>query len=168
MSDPPSTAGQAAKNLIDAELDVERTRKTSLEARGLAVITGSGTLVTLMLAVAALAMGKEKQAVSGWPEWILALSVLLFVLAACFGIAVNAPSRYFRIDPASLSGLITREEWGEPGHDAERELTAARLAELSDARTRNEKKARRVLAAISCQVVGVLFAASVVFVLVLR
>jgi hypothetical protein len=48
------TAGDAYTALIIEQLAEERSRKTSLEQRGISVITSSGALVTLLFGLAAL------------------------------------------------------------------------------------------------------------------
>jgi hypothetical protein len=156
MPDQPDIAGRAAKEFIEQELAVERAKKASLEARGLAVITTSGVLVTLLFAVAAVVTKSPSFTLSQLSRWLLASSALGFVCAATLGILCNAPNRYLQVDPKSLAILLTEDVWGAPGADAQRELTAARLAELSAAQSRNQLKAWAVVFAMCLQVLAVL------------
>src|SRR4051794_19058062 len=146
-----SSAGDVAAEFIAAELEAERTRKSSLESRGLAVITSSGTLVTLLFGLAAVVTKATGFALDDPARWLLVAAAMLFVLAAALGIACNAPARYFQIDPASLTVFVTPSVWVEEAIDAKRELTAARLAELADARSRNQRKAMLVAVAMAFQ-----------------
>jgi hypothetical protein len=77
------------------------------------------------------------------------------VIAAFVGIACNSPARYLQVDPMSLGGLVSAGAWGQPGVDAKRELTLARLAELGDARARNQSKGRLVMIAMALQLCAV-------------
>ena len=164
-SDPPS-AGQAASAFIAEEMETERGRKASLESRGLAVITTSGTLVTLLFGLATFAASASQITITASERWLLTVAALLFVVAAGLGIACNAPIRYYQVDAESLAVFMTPEVWVEPGVDATRELTAARLTELSDARGRNEHKGQLVVAAMCLQVIaGLLTAIAIAFVL---
>jgi hypothetical protein len=162
-----SSVGAAVSAFVAEELDAERTRKASLESRGLAVITSSGTLVTLLLGLAALVTKADKFKLADSERWLLAAAALLFVVAGAVGIVCNAPARYLQIEPASLTGMLAPEAWSSEGTSARRELTAAKLAELADARGRNEWKARLLAGAMAVQGAAVLMAA-VAVVLVLR
>jgi hypothetical protein len=48
-----SDQGEVYAAFIENELKVERDRRTALDARGLAIVTTSGTLTTLLVAVGA-------------------------------------------------------------------------------------------------------------------
>lgn len=91
---PPAIAGQAGPliaDLITKELDAEESVTASLQSRGLAVISSSGTLVTLLFglsAVATTAQHLELQAAAKPP---LYLAAVLLVAAAIAGIVTNAP-----------------------------------------------------------------------------
>jgi hypothetical protein len=150
-----STVGDAVIILLGEELERERTRKSSLEARGLAVITTSGTLVTLLFGVAALATKASSFLLSRDLRGTLIAAAVFFVIAGSLAIAANWPVPYYQIEPSSLGILVSPEAWREDGGDARRELSAARLAELGDARLRNEGKARIVVSAMVAEVVAV-------------
>lgn len=158
-TDPPA-AGEVASAFIAEELGAERERKGSLETRGFAVIRSSGTLVTLLFGLAALVTKSSDFVLSDSAQWLLAGAGLLFVLAGALGIACNSPALYYQVDAASLAVFVTPEVWTEHGTDASRELTAARLAELADARDRNEQKAKLLAVAMALQVAAVLVTAA--------
>ena len=168
MTDKPDTAGTAVKEFIEQELESERTKKSSLEARGLAVITTSGALVTLLFAVAAVVIKSPHFALPSLARWFLVASSACFVLAASLGIFCNVPNRYLQVDPKSLTVLLTEDIWNEPGVDAQRELTAARLAELSAAQAQNQIKAVAVVFGMGLQVVAVLLTTAAVMVIFAR
>jgi hypothetical protein len=161
-------AGDVARDFIAEELASERGRKASLEARGLAVITTSGTLVTLTLALAAVITEASDFSPSALTRWLLGAAAAFFVLAAAGGILSNSPAPYYRVEPESLSVFMTAGVWVEEGTDAKRELTTARLIELQDARARNERKARIVALAMGLQGVAVLCTAAAVVGLLLE
>src|SRR4051812_49050206 len=54
----------------------EDARKESVERRGLAVVTTSGALATLLFALAALSTKANDFHLSGWSEFFLALAVV--------------------------------------------------------------------------------------------
>ncbi len=158
--DSDNSVGAAASTFIDAELDTERDRKSSLESRGLGVITTSGTLVTLLFALAALVTQVSGFSPTNLTRSFLAGAAIFFVVAAVFGIWCNTPIPYFQVDPASLVVLVEPSTWIEDGVDARRELAAARLAELADSRARNESKARLLAIAVVGEVLGIAMTAT--------
>jgi hypothetical protein len=168
MTDRESSAGELARDFIAAELEVERSRKASFESRGFAVITTSGVLVTLLFGLAALVTSRKSFIPPDSVRWLLSAAAGFFVAAAALGIRSNAPARYLQVQPDSLAILVTPEVWGQPGADAGRELTAAQLTELEDARARNQGKGRIVLAAMALQLVAILLTTAAISVTLLE
>jgi hypothetical protein len=160
------TVGRVAEAFIKDELDTERARKASLESRGAAVITSSGALVTLLFAIAAVVTKNEHLTLPCPARWLLGFAAGFFVVAAGVGIYTNAPARYLQVDPQSLNSLLDAEEFGKTDPDARRELTMARLAELANARDRNQFKAQMVVTAMIFQVLAVLLTVVAVLVLI--
>src|SRR4051794_38201016 len=93
---PPGITGFGVYGeFIKDELDVQDKRKASFEQRGLAVITTSGTLVTLLFALAALST-KEADTFSlphGAKVWLL-IALGFFFVSALFALLTNAPLVY--------------------------------------------------------------------------
>jgi hypothetical protein len=163
----PDDVGAVACAFIGEEVDAESDRKSSLESRAIAVITSSGTLVTLLLGLAAL-VTKSSTFVLDRPErWLLSASALLFVVSAALGIVASAPFRYLLVDPKSLTSTVAPNVWSEDGSVLHRELTTVRLAQLEDARTHNESRAEMLVAALAVQVLAVLLTAATVAVVLL-
>src|SRR5713101_8015051 len=82
---------------IKAQLDEERATKASLEARGLAIITSSSVLATLLFGLVAFTRGNVNQAhlnVGVWAGRALLLGVGLFAIAALLGLWANLPLKY--------------------------------------------------------------------------
>jgi hypothetical protein len=159
MTADSPTAGDAAAKFIGEELEVERARKSSLESRGFAVITTSGALVTLLFGLTGLVTKNSSFDLTDTARWLLVAAAILFVLAGTIGIACNLPFFYYQVDPVSLSIFVTPPVWTEAGVDAERELAAARLAQLADGRARNEWKGKLLAAAMALQLTAILVTA---------
>ena len=128
-----------------------------MEARGLAIITSSGTLVTLLLALAAVVTSVEEFRPSNATRWLFAVSALFFVGAAGLGIYCNAPTKYVDFEAASLRSLLDPQDWSTPGPDAERQVAEARIEVLADMRSRTERKAAALAWGAGIQVVGIVF-----------
>src|SRR5262249_12281036 len=117
--------------LLD-QLDEERRRKTSLEQRGTAVITTSGTLVSLLFALAALITTRKQFHIPPSAQLILLLAVAFFVIAATGRLLANVPLRYANADHRDLARFLKGDLWvdrlwGMPFPPAERRAADLQL-----------------------------------------
>ncbi|MFI8274153.1 hypothetical protein ACIGBH_04440 [Streptomyces sp. NPDC085929] len=166
MSDPNSDpalaessndiAGPEVVNLIEKLLDRERAIRASAQARGLAVITTSGTLVTLLLAFAALAT--RRQAVFSLPsslELPVTLASAFLVLAAVFGLISNAPRRAVQLELRDLESALTPEHWNASPQDVVRKIAIKQLSVLINLSAHNGILANILATAIAAEIVGI-------------
>lgn len=153
----PSALPDFAKDLLEAE----DRRRESLESRGTSVITVSGTLVTLLLALGALVTKQKDFVLEGLARDLLTAAVVAFVVAALLAIATYAPQPTRVTDARVLSNELPEVwQWGEE-HAAKR-VTTTRLDQLATAQDANDLKAGLLLAAVLCQVAAVLLVAAAV------
>lgn len=150
------TAGPDVVKLIEKMLDDERASKASAQARGIAVITTSGTLVTLLLAFGALAT--RKSATFTLPSTLklpLTLASLLLVLAACVGLTINAPdTKATQLDLPNLHEALARL-WNSPPEDVTCGIAMDQLDVLIDARRLNARRAWLLAIAIAIEILGI-------------
>ena len=157
MTEVKDTVGAAVAAFVDQDLASEQTRKASIEAKGVALITSTGALVTAILAITKFGGIESTALLIGSPSrWLMAAGAA-FVLAAIGGIAVNIPARYAQLDPDGLVQIITSPDWTDEGSEARRQLTYARTLELASWRRLNQLKARVIVAGLLVQVTGVIF-----------
>jgi hypothetical protein len=132
-------------DFVKALLDAEITRKTSLETRGIAVITTSGTLVTLLFGLVAVLTSSKTFAFPTQAHGWLTAALVFFVLAAGLGITSNnIPLPY---GEEKITKKKLQEVWGDTVSDAQAMVTVTRLRRLKVARKRNSTKASIVVAA---------------------
>jgi hypothetical protein len=167
MSANPTVA-EAFVGLLDKQTTFERERKASLEARALAVITTSGTLVTLITALTAVATKHRAYTTLTGTRVLLFAALAAFLIAAALAIYGNAPFRVKEIEAASLSGFMAADVWGQPGVEAEREIAAARHGVLVSLQTVNAVKARFLFWAAACEVLAIALTAASASVILLR
>lgn len=165
QGDESQTVGAALAALLGDAIPAERAKKNSLESRALAVITSSGTLVTLLLALAALVTKTTKFVPTPVTLALLGLAAILFTAASCLAVYCNAPGGYYEIVPASLKALAAPHAWTADGSEARRELALAQLDILQDWRGMNEAKARILGFATLTEVTGLLVTAAAVIVI---
>jgi hypothetical protein len=154
----PEGSGPIFAALVTELVAAEDKRRESLEARGAGVITTSGALVTLLLALAALVTREQTFTLPDAARDSLSLAVAAFVLAALLAIATSAPQRARVTEPAELAELLPAL-WDRSPDYALKKATATRLEQLETTQTANDRKAFALLAAVAAQVVAVMLLA---------
>ncbi|GIJ51672.1 hypothetical protein Val02_85580 [Virgisporangium aliadipatigenens] len=144
-------------------LEAEEKRGTGMETRALAVVTSSGTLVTLMLALAALATRVLQFRVPDHALGLAGLATASFVVAGILAALVNATWPAWGPGPDCLRTELW-DRWGKPTDDPQAKVTATRLALWKSAHKLTQRKAKLVFAAAISQVVGVFAVAAAVVV----
>jgi hypothetical protein len=127
-------AGKIYGELIADQLTQARTIKNSLEQRALAVITTSGTLVTLLFAFTAVtkavkSLGSGHSQDVPLPEltrYLLGAAVIAFVVAVGVALSVNDARRYHEVDKRGFDQILDQAVWSSP----DTTLAARRVAEL--------------------------------------
>lgn len=153
-----ASGGKVVSDLVVEMLAAEDKRRESLEARGRSVITVSGTLVTLLLALAAVGSKGKNFHVPQIAQVGLGLAVVAFIVAALLAIATYVPQPARVTDPAELMDLLPRM-WNRGSEFWLQKSTVTRLDQLATTQAVNDKKARLLLGAISVQVLAVLLLA---------
>ena len=102
---PEPRAGSVDGPLLADALAAETAQKASIEQRGLAVITTSGVLVSLLVALSALLLGRDYEFLHPGTKVLLILAVAAFVAAAGLGLATNAPRRYWGLSDEDLDRI---------------------------------------------------------------
>jgi hypothetical protein len=138
----------------------------SLEQRGLAVITTSGVLVTLLFGLTALSVRRASTFVIPDTAGALLIAALVFfVLAALCAIVTNVPRSYEGVTVAGLRKAV-KERWADTEAVASEMVALTRLKVLDSAKMNNDFKGRALIVAMSCEIIGVaLVGAAVGFVL---
>jgi hypothetical protein len=105
-----SEQGQAFVEFIQRELEAERDRRKTLDARGAAVVTTAVSLSTLLAAVAAFITGRPGFRLPRDAVWPLTGTLIAFSAAAFCGIAVTGLRLYNVAKPAQMRQMLT-ERW---------------------------------------------------------
>jgi hypothetical protein len=174
-ADIAPTVGSATNELVVAQLAAEQARKGSLEARGITVITSSGTLVTLLLALGAVSAKVESLQLSRPTFSVVLAALTCFVVAAVAGILCNFPRGYAGVqtytDPddkdfaegsGELAGRVpgmdyylVEKNYRLPVREVDRRFAVYRVAELDVARIANNFKARALTVGIIAEVLAI-------------
>jgi len=134
-----------------------------LEQRGLAVISTSGVLVSLLFGFGAVtARRSEALDLPTSGRLLLVTAVVAFVIGAGFGLATNAPKTYAAIAQKALDSMITEDLWIGEEEPASRNVAKNKVKLVRIAREQNKRKAGLLQWALRSELVGVaLVAASV-------
>src|SRR5712691_2173112 len=148
-------SGSSFGPTIRAQLDEERARKTSLESRGIGIVTSSGALATLLFGLVTFTRGSINQLhldVGGTAKWALVVGVLLFAIAALMGLGANLPLNYREAAVVRLENRVKPEEWSkEEPIEAARRDAKLNVDVLKSARGANVWKARAVFIGIAAE-----------------
>jgi hypothetical protein len=140
-------------------------RKSSIEQRGLGVITTAGTLVTLLFAIIGLATKREQtftlpSASHGW----LAATVILLGSAVLGGLVTNVPLNYVNVDEEGLDEIID-DFWDDNAEDATTRIAVSRKDMIVTAMRRNNFKAWALFIATGMEVAGLVTLAVAVLII---
>ena len=148
-------AGPLIASLITKELDAQRAITASLQSRGLAVISSSGTLVTLLFGLSAVATTAEHFRLPGAAKPPLYVAAVLLVAAAVAGIVTNAPRNVKATALARLRPLVESPYWEYPMGPAQQEVARTQLAAAEAVRAGNQVRARWLLIGIILEIAGI-------------
>jgi hypothetical protein len=153
-------AGPIFAEFLANELKSERERRATLDQRGIAVVTSSSTLVTLLSGLVAfigLRGGTPKPGIATLVA--LALSLLSFVIAAFYGLATNRSQTYTSLDERSLRLLREDDAWNLPPNRARWLIYGENVTMMQMLRSGNNQKSRLVNRALSAQLSALAFLA---------
>ena len=153
---PDQNAGTAYEQLIVDQLIEERSRKSSLEARGVTVITTSGTLATLLFALTAGLTTTGTFKLPGAARLPLLLTLVAFVGAAILGIITNIPLRYQEPTPQGLAKLVDAKYWTGSWTVGQLRVASAQVSCIAAARSANGLKVKLLLGAITFELSAVI------------
>ncbi len=139
---------------IREQLAGQEARKTSLEQRGLSVVTTSGALVTLLFGLTTLAVERESFTLPEASRALLVAAVVFFVIAAVAAIVTNMPLSYEGVTPSALLGAV-KERWNDSEALATQMTSLTRIKVLESARRRNNIKAIALFAGMVSEIVAV-------------
>ncbi|XVU20741.1 hypothetical protein ACQPZJ_26085 [Actinoplanes sp. CA-054009] len=139
-------AGPVLTQLLTSDLAAERSRRSALDQRGIAIVTSSGTLTALLAGLATfVAIDKNRPTPSGVALIAFACAVLGFILAAYFGLLTNRSRAYEVLDEyADMDVLRSQEVWSKSADVAYLVVFDVNVRTLRTLRAGNDQKSRFV------------------------
>ncbi|MFC4628023.1 hypothetical protein ACFO6V_07255 [Promicromonospora alba] len=148
-----SEQGRTYAEYIIRELETERERRATLDARGASVVAVSASLATLLAAVGAFVSGQDDFILPKGAVAPLTLTLLAFAAASACGISATFLWRYSAPAVESLSAMVTGK-WMTDEVDARNYVARLDLEAIRSLRVRNMYKARWLIAAFFFQLSG--------------
>jgi hypothetical protein len=152
-------AGSIYASFIGDQLEDERSRQTSIEQRGLSVITTSGVLVTLLFGFSALVTRTTSFQLENPARLFLEVSLISFVVAAVSGILTNWPLPYSPVDEEDLKRLIEPNYWHRSSSPAARRVAEDQIETLTEMHRSNNFRSRVLLAAMAAEILAIILLA---------
>ncbi|MEO3806665.1 hypothetical protein [Nonomuraea sp. B1E8] len=137
----------------------ERARKGSLEQRGIAVISTSGTLIAITLGF--ITLGTKNPSVALPPTLPpLLMAALAGLVAACAaGLLINVPAKIPIIDATDLAESAARADWDATDRESAQVEQKIQAQVLVGLRKANRLRARVLLVALLFEVVSLMIMA---------
>lgn len=140
--------------LLVSLLSEESNRKASLEQRAISVVTTSGVLVSLLVALTTLLIGKSPpRTIDPAPKALLICALVVFVTAATFALVANSPRDYRGFSDDDIDLMVAR--WTGEKNEAVLNVAEFQASLLKKAQQLNDKKAGLVQWAVGSEVAGV-------------
>ena len=153
-SDEGGNGGALYAEYIKELLDAQEARKASLEQRGLAVISTSAALVTILFGLTALSARRSKLDIPDTAAALLIAALVFFVLAALSAIITNLPRSYEGVQVDPLRDAV-RNRWEDSETTASKMVALTRLKVLATAKEKNEQKGVALMVAMSFEIIAV-------------
>lgn len=138
------------------EIAAQDARKASFEQRGLAVVTTSGTLVTLLLALAAFSTKEADTFLlpTDARTW-LSRALSLFLVSAAAALLSNLPLPYKAVEPDQIKGRMKNDEFASSADAATKDIALTRVKTLISAKRQNSRKGWVVFSALVLEILAV-------------
>ena len=145
--------GETYAKFVEAELKAEMERRASLDARGLAIVTSSSALITLMFSLSVLLTGKDHEVLGDGKGWVVA-SLICFIVAGLLGILANRAREYEVTHESTLYEMLGAH-WTDDEVDARNVCATRHVATIESLRRGNESKAEQITLALVFQVAAI-------------
>lgn len=139
-----SLGGEQLDTFLDAELAVERDRRSRIDARGAGLITTSAGLATLMFAAAGLVTSQTSYAPPRGAIWFLSITFLAFAFAAFCGLMAARSQMVRVVTTRQLRAWRMNDDaiWRNTKDNVRWLLASAKIVTLDSLRVANSKRGK--------------------------
>lgn len=158
---PASPGGLVFQTLVKEALTHEFERRKNLESKGAVLLAASGSLVTVILGLTLLVLGREFVLASREAILRLCVALVLFVLSATAAIVVQTFAfKYDVVKQDDLDKIVKDNDyWFSTENRATRDSVGINVKTIRSLRKGNAIKARFLLSGLIFQLVAIGFLA---------
>jgi hypothetical protein len=157
MMPDDQSSGEIYREHVGKLFAAEFERRAVLEARGDSIIKTSAGIITLIVALAVFISGNDYKFTNHWDSvWILAVSLLTFVISAAIAIYVQNWALEYKFTGKKTLGKLTQELWDLSPDDALRMCLQRDINSTLSLREGNDKKVSAAQYSVILQVVAIL------------
>ncbi|MGW6932930.1 hypothetical protein ACWGE0_22935 [Lentzea sp. NPDC054927] len=162
-----SDQGKTYLGFVEAELKAERERRTAFEARGQALVTSSGALVTLLVGLAAIVKTAATPQLTPWVLGPVGTALLLFATAGGCGV-IAGWNRHYAVAATGTLRTMLAAHWIDNEVDARNHTGSLLVSTLATLRSANNFKARWVTIGLIVQVSALIALAVAVLAMIIH
>jgi hypothetical protein len=147
-------AGTVLSSYLEAELSAEHARRESLERRGLALVTVSGVLTTLLLSLPSTLLRNRPITLSGSTRAAALAALAGFVLTVGTATSISLPRSTRLVNTDSLLA-VAKNSWWHAGDEVLQRIFGTRAEQLRQAQLANDRRGWLLLVASVCLAVAI-------------
>jgi hypothetical protein len=147
-------AGAVLSRYLETELSAEHARRESLERRGLALVTVSGVLTTLLLSLPSTLLRDRPIELSGSTRVAVLVALAGFVASVGTATSISLPRATRLVDTDSLLA-VAKDSWWRAGDEVLQRIFGTRAEQLRQAQLANDRRGRLLLVASVCLAVAI-------------
>lgn len=151
----PEGDGQVWFDFIAHELAAEHAQRAWLDARGTAIITSSGVVITAVFALGAFVLGKSFTP-DGLTTILVGIALGSFILAALTALWSAQLLGFDVTSVRTLRRVTGDEHWWVTSSQARRDVAAVNVTTVHTLRDGNQKKAFRLTLAAGFQLLAMM------------
>jgi hypothetical protein len=161
-------AGHVYAEFVKKRIEEEERRTSSLQARGLAIVSTSGALVTLLFGIGSITLRSQQYVAPMNVRILLVFGAAVFGLAAVSGLAANIPRSYAIPDVTDLLQRFSDKSWSMERLVAEQEVADSYTRQLHPAERGTINTAFCVKLGVGLEVLAVILVVVAISISILR
>ncbi|MBM7804214.1 hypothetical protein JOD57_000051 [Geodermatophilus bullaregiensis] len=140
-------------DFVTQQLAAEENAAAGLTGRATSTITTSGALVTLLLAIGAVAQEYGKFQLNTATTVLLVSGLFLYLCSSLMSLAVLAPTLRRSVDAQEMASEF-RSGWQDPPSKARRKTMATEIELLTEIQEVNDRKGSRLFISVASQAIA--------------
>lgn len=151
----PPDQGKTYASFIEAQLRTENELRASVDSRANSALTGATGLVTLVLAVFSVFLGRDFS-LGGHAKLYLVLALAALLMSAICALVAALPGKQRYTEGSTMQAFLDNPRWKDDEIDARNNTAYCNLTVLNSLRVGTDTKVKWLIAAGCFQIVATL------------